>query len=85
MSHDRMESKLKAYVQYFQQGLHARKHAGVKLFQVLTVTQTPQRAQSLAAAMKDVIPAQAQRWYHFMPLQHLTLDALLPGVEKPAT
>jgi hypothetical protein len=78
MSHDRMESKLKAYVQYFQQGLHARKHAGVKLFQVLTVTQTPQRAQSLAAAMKDVIPAQAQRWYHFMPLSKLSVDALLP-------
>jgi hypothetical protein len=78
MSHNRMESKLKAYVQYFQQGLHTRKHAGVKLFQVLTVTETPQRAQSLAAAMKDVIPAQAQRWYHFIPLSKLSVEALLP-------
>jgi DNA-binding Lrp family transcriptional regulator len=79
MAHSRMESKLKAYVQYFQKGLHTRKHVGVKLFQVLTITETPQRAQSLAAAMKEVIPAQAQRWYHFMPLSKLSLEALLPA------
>jgi hypothetical protein len=84
MSHDRMESKLKAYVHYFQQGLHARKHAGVKLFRVLTVTQTPQRAQSLAAAMKDVIPAQAQRWYHFMPLSKFSLEAIMPAAAPAA-
>jgi hypothetical protein len=29
--------------------------------------------------MKDVIPAQAQRWYHFMPLSKLSVDALLPS------
>jgi hypothetical protein len=78
MAHARMESKIKAYLNYFHQALHTHKHAGIKLFQVLTVTETPQRAQSLAAAMKDVIPAPAQRWYHFMPLSKLSIEALLP-------
>jgi hypothetical protein len=79
MAHARMESKIKAYLNYFHQALHTRKHAGVKLFQVLTVTETPQRAQSLAAAMKEVIPPAAQRWYHFIPLSKLSLEALMPS------
>jgi hypothetical protein len=79
MSHTRIESKINGYVHYFQQGLHTRKHPGMKVFQVLTVTETPQRAQSLATAMNTVIPTPAQHWYHFVPFEGLSLEALLPA------
>lgn len=79
MSHTRIEDKIRAYVNYFQQGLHSKKYPGVKLFQVLVVTQTTARAGNLATSMRSVVPAGAQRWYHFFSLQQLTLDALLPA------
>jgi len=78
MSHTRIESKIKGYVHYFQQGLHIRKHPGMKVFQVLTVTETPQRAQSLTVAMNAIIPPPAQSRYHFIPFEHLSLESLLP-------
>lgn len=79
MSHSRIEAKIRAYVNYFQQGLHGKKYPGVKLFQVLVLTQTAARAENLAAALRAVIPAGAQRWYHFLPLERLSLEALLPA------
>jgi Replication-relaxation len=81
MAHSRMETKVRGYVNYFQQGLHTRKH-GIKFFRVLTVTETAARSQSLAASLRKVIPADALRWYHFLPLSGLSLSALLP--ESPA-
>ena len=79
MSHERMETKITGYVQYFQQGLHMRKHPGVKLFQVLTVTETASRARSLAADLQPAIPRGAERRYPFLSLADLSLAALLPA------
>jgi hypothetical protein len=50
----------------------------MKVFQVLTVTQTLRRAQSLAVAMKTVVPTSARHLYHFVALEDLSLEALLP-------
>jgi hypothetical protein len=79
MSHARIEAKIRAYVNYFQQGLHREKYPGVKLFHVLILTQTAARAENLAASVSPVIPAGARHWYHFLPLDQLTLEALLPA------
>jgi hypothetical protein len=79
MSHARIEAKIRAYVNYFQQGLHREKYPGMKLFQVLVLTQTAARAENLATAMRPAIPGGAQRWYHFLPLEKLSLEALLPA------
>ena len=56
-----------------------RKHPGVKLFQVLTVTETASRARSLAADLQLAIPRGAERRYPFLSLADLSLAALLPA------
>lgn len=82
-AHARIEAKIRAYVNYFQQGLHSKKYHGVKLFQVLVVTQTVARAENLAASMRSVIPFGAQHAYHFLSLDKLSLGALLPAAPAP--
>lgn len=72
-THQRFETKLRAYWHYFTTGSHQRKH-GIKSFRVATVTLTNDRAQGLCAAANSVLPPPAQRFYLFSSIKRFPLD-----------
>jgi hypothetical protein len=83
MSHARIALKIKAYAAYHEQQRHVAKF-GIDYFQVAVVTQTAARAENLREQLHVTMSAAQQRAYHFLPLEMLTLDALLDGVERSA-
>ena len=79
MSGERMEQKMRAYLAYYKQQRYAQKYPGMKMFQVLTVTETRSRAEYLAQHLAGVLPTgPARRAYHFIPFEDLTLETLFP-------
>ena len=79
MSGDRMEQKILAYLGYYKERRYAQKYPGMKMFQVLTVTETRSRAEYLAQHLAGVLPTgPARRAYHFVPFEDLTLETLFP-------
>jgi hypothetical protein len=82
MSHTRIALKIKAYAAYHQQQLHVAKF-GMNYFQVAIITNTRARAENLKAELHRGMSTAQQRAYHFVPLEDLTLDALIAGLEKP--
>jgi hypothetical protein len=77
MSGDRMEQKIRAYLAYYQQQRYAKKYPGMKMFQVLTVTETRSRAEYLEKRLAPVLPTgPARRAYHFIPFEDLKLEVL---------
>ncbi len=83
MAHKRIEQKLKAYTAYHQQQRHVAKF-GMSYFQVAIVTPTRARAENLKEEFHPSMSAAQRRAYHFIPLEELTLEALLAGLEKPS-
>jgi hypothetical protein len=53
-------------------------------FQVAIITNTRARAENLKAELHRGMSVSQQRAYHFIPLEDLTLEALLAGIEKSA-
>jgi len=51
-------------------------------FQVAIITNTRARAENLKAEIHYGMSIAQQRAYHFIPLEDLTLDALMAGVEN---
>jgi hypothetical protein len=84
MSHKRIEFKVAAYAAYHQQQCHIAKF-GINYFQVAIVTKTRARAENLRRELHRGMSAAQQRAYHFIPLEDLTLEALLAGIDKPTT
>jgi hypothetical protein len=82
MAHKRIEQKLKAYAAYHQQQRHVQKF-GMNYFQVAIVTPTRARAENLKQEFHASMSAAQRRAYHFIPLEELTLEALLAGIERP--
>jgi hypothetical protein len=82
MSHTRIALKIKAYAAYHQQQRHVAKF-GMNYFQVAVITSTRARAENLKAELHQGMSSGQQRAYHFIPLEDLTLDTLVVGVEKP--
>jgi hypothetical protein len=78
MSHARMAQKITGYVNWFQQGKHARKYPGMRSFQVATVTEGRSRAAALRTDLGRLISAGTRRAYPFVALEDLTLEVLLP-------
>ncbi len=79
MSGDRMEQKIRGYLAYHEQQRYLTKYPGMKMFQVLTVTETRSRARYLTEHLSSILPTgPARRAYHFVALEDLTLDSLFP-------
>jgi hypothetical protein len=79
MSGERMEEKFRAYLAYYKQQRYLQKYPGMKMFQVLTVTETRSRARYLGAHLAPILPTgPARRAYHFIAFEDLALDALFP-------
>jgi len=72
-----------AYAAYHQQQCHVQKF-GINNFQVPIITKTRARAGELKDEFYPAMSAAQRRAYHFIPLEELTLEALLAGVEKSA-
>lgn len=81
MAHTRIALKIKAYAAYHQQQRHVAKF-GMNYFQVAIITNTRARAENLKAELYREMSAAQQRAYHFIPLEDLTLEALLSGFEN---
>ncbi len=81
MSHTRIALKIKAYAAYHQQQRHVAKF-GMNYFQVAIITNTRARAENLKAELHRGMSLAQQRAYRFIPLEDLTLDALM-DVTKP--
>jgi hypothetical protein len=81
MAHTRIALKIKAYAAYHQQQRHGAKF-GMNYFQVAIVTQTRARAENLKAEFHLGMSTAQQRAYHFIPLEDLTLDALVAPIEN---
>jgi hypothetical protein len=64
MPHTAFKEKIRAYWQYREQGLHARKH-GIKSFKVLTVTLTEARARNLCDLAATMLPEGARKHFLF--------------------
>ena len=84
MAHRKIEQKLKAYAAYHQQQRHVAKF-GMNHFQVAIVTPTTARAENLKAEFHPSMSAAQRRAYHFIPLEDLTLEALLVGLRREAS
>lgn len=64
MPHTAFKEKIRAYWQYREHGLHARKH-GIKSFKVLTVTLTLARARNLCDLAATMLPEGARKHFLF--------------------
>ena len=71
-THKRFQQKLIAYWQYLQDGLHTRKY-GIKSFRVVTLALTWDRAMGLNAAAREVLPAEALKYFLFASLEDFSL------------
>jgi hypothetical protein len=79
MSGERMEEKFNAYLAYYKQQRYMKKYPGMKMFQVLTVTETRSRARYLETHLAPILPTgPARRAYHFIAFEDLALNALFP-------
>ena len=72
-THKRFQNKLIAYRQYMEDGLHTKKY-GIKTFRVVTVTLTPERALSLNAAAREVLPSDALKYFLFASINDFSLS-----------
>ena len=80
MAHSRMEQKIKAYRAYHEQQRYALKYPGMETFWVATITEMRGRAKELQQDLHELLPtAKARRAYLFIPIEDLTLEALLPA------
>ena len=70
-SHRQFKDKLRAYWNYIDQGLHAKKF-GVRGFRILTVTLTEARARNLCTLAASVIPERGRKYFLFAPLKNLS-------------
>jgi hypothetical protein len=79
MSGERMEQKIQAYLAYHKQQRYMQTYPGMKMFQVLMVTEARSRARYLEAHLASVLPTgPARRAYHFIAFEDFTLEALFP-------
>ena len=85
MAHSRMESKIRGYLAYYQQGRHTQKYAGMKFFRVATIAETHLRAQRLDADLQGIIPAQSRKLYRFVAFEDLTIDSLMSPASAQVT
>ena len=76
-THKRFQNKLIAYRQYLEDGLHTKKY-GIKTFRVVTFTLTHERALSLSAAAREVLPVDALKYFLFASIDGLTLGSPQP-------
>ena len=74
-THRRFQNKVLAYWSYLTNGLQKEK-LGVPNFRVATVTLTAERARGLCDATREVLPAEAGKYFLFAPLT-------LASLEKP--
>ena len=72
MPHTAFKEKIRAYWQYREQGLHARKH-GIKSFKVLTVTLTLARARNLCEMAATMLPQGARKHFLFTGADNYSL------------
>lgn len=85
MSGARMEQKIRAYLAYYRERRYVKKYPGMKMFQVLTITESRSRARYLETHLAPILPTgPARRAYHFIPNEDLTLEALLPKRSEAA-
>ena len=84
MSHARIAQKITAYSAYHRERRHLVKH-GIDSFRVAIITQTRARAENLKAQFHPAMPAAQRRAYCIVPLEDLTLPALMPSLETPAS
>jgi len=75
MSHARIALRIKAHATCHEQQRHLQKF-GMNYFQVVILTQTRARAESLKIEFHASLSATQQRAYHFIPLDELAPDAL---------
>jgi hypothetical protein len=75
-SHERLRTKIKGYVHYYQHNLAFPKW-GYKFFRVLIVTKSAERADNLRQSLQPLIPRELRPHYLFTPLEALSLDTLL--------
>lgn len=68
-SHTRFQEKFRAYWNYIEQGLHAKKF-GVKGFRILTITLTDERANNLCSMAAATIPERARKYFLFASLKN---------------
>jgi hypothetical protein len=79
MSGDRMEEKTLGYLAYYREQRYMKKYPGMKMFQVLTVTETRSRAEYLEARLSPILPSgPARRAYRYVPIEELRLELLFP-------
>jgi len=77
MSLDRMEDKIRGYLAYHREQRYMQKYPGMRMFQVLTITETAAHAPYLEQKLAPVLPAgPARRAYHFVPFKDLSLESL---------
>jgi len=84
MAHSRMREKVMGYAAYFQQQRHVKKYAGMKVFRVLTLTETRGRAQSLAAEYRAMMPAGWLAAYPVIAFEDLKIESLMPELAREA-
>jgi len=78
MAHSRMIQKIQGYVAYHDQQRFTARYPGMKTFSVATITETRRRAQELQDALHPILPtAKSRRAYRFLPVEHLTPEALI--------
>ena len=85
MSGDRMEAKLRGYLAYHKQQRYAQKYQGMKIFQVLTITETASRARYLEQHLSILPTGPARRAYRFVPFQELWLEGIVPQSSQKLT
>jgi hypothetical protein len=73
-----MREKITGYAAYFQQQLHLKKYAGMKVFRVATITETRGRAQGLETEFRTMMPPAWLAAYPVIAFEDLTLEKLLP-------
>jgi len=79
MSGDRMALKTLGYLAYYREQRYMKKYPGMKMFQVLTVTETRSRAEYLEARLAPILPSgPARRAYRFIPFEELHLEMIFP-------
>jgi hypothetical protein len=86
MASERIAAKIKAYRSYHDGRRFEKKYPGMTSFQVLMVTETRRRAESLQAGLDYLLPtANLKRAYRFLPFEDLSLDTLLPKTGNSLT
>ena len=85
MAHSRMREKLQAYAAWFQQAQHLKKHPTVKMFRVVTVTETRGRAKGLEAEYRSMMPPAWLSAYPVIAIEDLTLERLMPELVAAKT